>query len=377
MNEVLKANKKWIDETWRKIDKKLSMLAVKSRDKIPYTTKDGIHDNRVEVEPDWWTNGFWGGMMWLMYSATGNEEYKKTAVRSEELLDEAFKNFKILHHDVGFMWHILSGANARLTGDEKAYNKTLYVASMLASRFNSDAKFISAWNDEPTWSIIDTMMNLPLLYWASREIENPRFKEMAMHHADMVMRDHIRADGSVNHIVIHDMKTGEGRAADYTQGYSKDSCWSRGMAWTIYGMVLSYTHTGKKDYLDAAKKAANYFITQSIQYDYKTPIDFIAPVSPMYYDTTASTCTACGLLEIAKFVSESESSAYIYAAVRILKEIDKNFADYTDMEDALVLMGSERYPNKTTKGLHIPIIYGDFYYVEAMLKLKGNDFLIW
>ncbi len=377
MSKVIEQNKKWIDEVWDKIDKKLSRVAVKSRDKIPYTTVDGVHDNRAAIEPDWWTNGFWGGMMWLMYKETGNEEYKKTAVRSEELLDKALENYKVLHHDVGFMWHISSGANARITGNQGSYNKALYLASMLASRFNPDAKFISAWNDETSWSIIDTMMNLPLLYWAARELERPRLKQVAMHHADMVMRDHIRADGSVNHIVAHNMETGESMGAPYTQGYTPDSCWSRGMAWAIYGMILSYIHTEKKDYLDSAKKAANYFIAQMEQYDYKTPIDFMAPKEPLYYDTTAGVCTACGLLEIAKYVSEAESEAYNLAAIRILKAIDGYFADYSDNEDALVLMGSERYPKQTTNGLHIPIIYGDFYYVEAMLKLKGSDFLIW
>ncbi len=377
MNEIIKENGKWIDETFAKIDKKLSRLAVKSRDKIPYTTIDGVHDNRVEVEPDWWTNGFWGGMMWLMYEATGNEEYKKTAVRSEELLDKALEDYKILHHDVGFMWHLTSGANARLTGNKASYNKTLYVAAMLAARFNPDAKFISAWNDETSWSIIDCMMNLPLLYWASREIGHPRLKQMAMHHADMAMRDHVRPDGSVNHIVAHDMQTGEGHPASYTQGYRSDSCWTRGMAWAIYGFALSYVHTEKKEYLDCARRAADYFIENVAEYDYKTPIDFMSPKEPLYYDTTAGTCTACGLLEIAKHLPECEASPYADAAIKLLKAIDENFADYGEGEDALVLMGSERYPKTSTKGLHIPIIYGDFYYVEAMLKLKGRDFLIW
>lgn len=102
----IEQNKPWIDSTWEKLDKKLSAVAVKSREKIPYTTKDGVHDNMIETRPEWWTNGFWGGMMWLMYLGSGKEEYKKTAQNAEKLMDAAFKNFKVLHHDVGFMWHI-------------------------------------------------------------------------------------------------------------------------------------------------------------------------------------------------------------------------------------------------------------------------------
>lgn len=101
MKEIIMKNKEWIDSTWEKIDKKLSKTAVKSRNKLPYTTINGVHDDKKEVAVDWWTNGFWGGLMWLMFQETGNEEYRKTAERSEELLDEAFKVYKNLHHDVG------------------------------------------------------------------------------------------------------------------------------------------------------------------------------------------------------------------------------------------------------------------------------------
>ena len=303
-----------------------------------------------------------------------------TARNAEEALDAALADYKRLHHDVGFMWHISSGAEYRLTGNKRACNKTLYTAAMLASRYNIDGKFIRAWNGGNRhigWTIIDTMMNLPLLYWASDEIGDPRFKRIAMSHADMVLRDHIRDDGSVYHIVEHNTETGEVVNIPQGQGYRPDSCWSRGLAWAIYGMVISYIHTEKKEYLDAAKKTANYFIANCVSYDYKTPIDFKAPVEPVYYDSTAGVCAACGMLEISKYVTDAEANIYKNAAINILKATDKYFADYTETEDALVLMGSELYPRESEEGLHIPIIYGDFFFVEAMLKLKNNDFLIW
>ena len=109
------------------------------------------------------------------------------------------------------------------------------------------------------------------------------------------------------------------------------------------------------------------------------PTPSASPTEPVYYDSTAGVCAACGILEIAKCVSESESEMYTEAAINILKATDKNFCDYSDREDALVLMGSERYPHgeDDMKCVHIPIIYADFFYVEALLKLKGDDFLIW
>ncbi len=379
MKQIIDNNKAWIDETWSKIDQKLSKVAVKSRDKIPYTTVNGVHDNRAAIELDWWTNGFWGGMMWLMYNATKKEEYKRTALSADEILEGALADFKILHHDVGFLWYITSGARYRLTGDKRSYNKTLYIASMLASRYNIDGGYILAWNgaNEAGWSIIDSMMNIPLLYWASEEVGNPRFKRIATHHADMILRDHIREDGSVNHIVEHDTETGAVNCIPQGQGYSPDSCWTRGLAWAVYGTILSYIHTGKQEYLDAAKKTASYFIDNVKETDYKTPIDFKGPKEPVYYDSTAGVCAACGMLEIAKCVAEEEAKVYTQAVINILKATDEHFADYSDDQDALVLMGSEMYPHKSDKGLHIPIIYADFFYVEAILKLKGSDFLIW
>lgn len=381
MNEILKQNDQWINDVWEKIDKKLSKVAVKSRDKLPYTSINGIHDNRAETNVAWWTNGFWGGMMWLMYLESKNEEYMKTAINSEKLLDKALENFSVLDHDVGFLWHILSGANYRITGDKKAYNKNLFIASALFSRFNPDGNYIRAWNwkENEGWSIIDCLMNLPLLYWASEEIGDDRFKKIAMRHADMSICDHICLDGSIHHIVEHDLLTGNIVKIHTGQGYDEQSCWSRGLAWAVYGMVLSYLHTKEKKYLDAAVKTANYFIVNCAANDYLTLVDFKAPKEPVYYDSTAGVCASCGLIELSKLVSEAEGRAYLDAAIKILKATDKHFCDYSDNEDALVKMGTERYPHneKEMRGVHIPIIYGDFFFVEAILKLRGNDFLIW
>ncbi len=381
MNKVMKQNKQWIEETWKKVDQKLSATCIRSREKLPYTSINGVHDNKAETNVSWWTNGFWGGMMWLMYLGTQNDEYKKTAIRAEELLDKALENYKKLHHDVGFMWHILAGARYRITGDRDAYNKNLYLAATLFSRYNVDGQYIRAWNIEKAkdWTIIDCMMNIPLLYWASDEIGDSRFSKVAMKHADMVLRDHIRSDGSVNHIVEHDNMTGELIKVYAGQGYSETSCWSRGVAWAIYGMVLSYIHTKKREYLEAAIKSADYFISHCKENDYLTVIDFEAPTIPDYYDSTAGVCTACGLIELAKCLGEEDGEKYLDAAICILKATDREFCDYTEKEDALVLVGSERYPfdEKTMQGVHIPIIYGDFFYVEALFKLMDNDFLIW
>ena len=381
MKNVIAQHQNWIDTTWEKVDKKLSRTAVKSREKIPYTTVNGEHDNRVGKGITWWTNGFWGGMMWLMYEATGNEEYRKTAERSEELLDDALRQYKALHHDVGFMWHLTSGANYRLTGNEASAVRNFFAATTLFSRYNIDGDFIRAWNGEAQagYSIIDCLMNIPLLYWATDEIGDDRFKKIAMRHMEMAMRDHIRPDGSVNHIVNHEVDKVGVQNILGGQGYDETSCWSRGLAWAVYGSVLSYIHAGKEEYLEAAKKTADYFIEHCKKTDYLPVVDFTAPETPVYYDSTAGVCAACGMLEIAKYVSEEEAKYYTQEAINILKACDEHFCNYEEDEDALVLMGTERYPHTDAgrRGLHIPIIYGDFFFVEALCKLKGREFLIW
>ncbi len=381
MKNVIAQHQNWIDTTWEKVDKKLSRTAVKSREKIPYTSVNGEHDNKVGKGITWWTNGFWGGMMWLMYEATGNEEYRKTAERSEELLDDALRQYKALHHDVGFMWHLTSGANYRLTGNEASAVRNFFAATSLFSRYNIDGDFIRAWNGEAQagYSIIDCLMNIPLLYWATDEIGDDRFKKIAMRYMEMAMRDHIRPDGSVNHIVNHEVDKVGIQNILGGQGYDETSCWSRGLAWAVYGSVLSYIHAGKEEYLEAAKRTATYFIEHCKKTSYLPVVDFTAPETPVYYDSTAGVCAACGMLEIAKYVSEEEGKYYTEEAINILKACDEHFCNYEEDEDALVLMGTERYPHTDAgrRGLHIPIIYGDFFFVEALCKLKGREFLIW
>ena len=375
---------KWLSKVWEKVDAKMKKVAVRSYDKIPYTSADGVHDDRKN-EPYMWTNGFWGGLMWLLYAGTGDEGYKKAAIHSSAYVNRGLKEYEYLYHDVGFMSHIVNGAHSRLTGDSGAKNINLFMAAALASRYNIDGGFIRAWNMDfaEGWSIIDSMMNLPLLYWASGEIGDPRFKRIAMAHADMALRDHIREDGAVNHIVVHDTENGQPikfyTDLGYDQGFSAAGCWSRGLAWAIYGMALSYIHTGKEAYLSAAKKTANYFIAHAAATDFKPLCDFGQTPDKVYYDSTAGVCAACGMIEIARHTDDCEAAAYLTGALNLLKAADQHFCDYSPDTDSLVLMGTEAYPKKEVqmKGVHIPIIYGDFFYTEALLKLRGSDFLIW
>ncbi len=380
--DLMIQNKEWIEKVWEKLDEKLSRTSVKSRDKIPYSTKDGVHDTCTDgIKITNWTNGFWGGLMWLMYAGTGKECYKLTAERSEELMDVCFSDYvEELHHDVGFMWHILSGANYRLTGNKRSRNRNLLAAMTLMSRYNVEGNYIRSWNvtwekiDNAGWTIIDCMMNIPQLYWASRELGDDRFKKIAVRYADMAMRDHVREDGSVNHIVIHDTEKADTVLGTHAgQGYAVGSSWSRGVSWALYGFVLSYIHTKENRYLETAKKVAKHFIESVEKTNYLPLLDFKAPAEPILYDSTAGAIAVCGLIEIAKNVEENQQEYYLSVALKILQAMEKNWCNWEENEDSILQMGSERYE----RGHHKPIIYGDYFFTEAILKLKGVEFLPW
>ena len=191
----------WADEVINRIRNKMARVSEKNRDKIPYTTdENGNYDDRsdrnrswrIDDGLNWWTNGFWGGILWLLYQDTGEDRYARIARISEERMDRCFSDFYGLYHDVGFMYVPTAVADYRLTGNEASRKRAMHAANLLAGRFNPAGRFIRAWNDlenEDTrgWAIIDCMFNLSLLYWAAEESGDPRFRHIAMMHADTVM----------------------------------------------------------------------------------------------------------------------------------------------------------------------------------------------
>jgi unsaturated chondroitin disaccharide hydrolase len=374
----------WVSETIDKIKTKMSWVSEKSSGKIPYSTVEGVHDDkrigeyRVDDGLQWWTNGFWGGMLWLMYHETGDEKYARIARKSEEWLDNCFQAFHGLHHDVGFMWLPTAVADYRLTRNMDSRRRGLHAATLLAGRFNPAGCFIRAWEDVDGkdtrgWAIIDCMFNIPLLYWAWEETTDPRFKHIAMMHADTVMNNFIRPDGSSEHIVEFDPEMG-GKIDTYRgQGYAKGSAWTRGQTWALYGFMMSYIHTGKPEYLNTAKRVARYFLDH-LPESGLVPIDFQQPAEPAYEDSTAAAIAACGFIELARYGGEDGKDEYLQAALKLLKTLDGKRCDYSDRQDNIVNNCSGEYHGNKR---HISIIYGDYFYVEALMKLKGGDIFFW
>ncbi len=375
-------DKVWIDDTCNKMIEKMGGSIHRNEGKIPYSTEaDGSYDDKsADRNLMWWTNGFWEGMLWLMYAQTGDTYYKELGNRMEKVLDRlllGMTEYGIdpLHHDVGFMWLHSAVADYRLTGNPASRTRGLIASNYLSSRFNIKGKYIVAWDgiDRQGWSIIDTMMNIPLLYWAAEETGYDRYRYIAMAHADKTLENILRPDGSVVHIICYDPETGEVKSTLGGQGYEEGSSWTRGQAWAIYGFALSYLHTGEKRYLDAAKRVANYFLSAAAEFGYIPPIDFRSPKEPNYIDTTAGAIAACGLIELEKHVPEFEKEMYLNGALKILKALTREQCNFTDEIDSLLQNGSEAY--HTNK--HLSIIYGDYFYMEAMLRLNGLNITMW
>ena len=371
----------WAQETLERTAHKLEKVAQRSAEKIPYTTGDGVHDDKSgDKEIGWWTNGFWGGIMWQMYTLTGKEIYRNIAEQNEKKLDADLMDYEKLDHDNGFKWLPTAVADYRVTGNRSSKNRGLLAAGNLAGRYNCAGKFIRAWNDWPNskvdrrgWAIIDCMMNLPLLYWASEETGDPRFSQIAANHADTAMKAFIRGDGSANHIVEFDPASGEMIKSYGGQGYGEGSSWTRGQSWGLYGFMLSYLHTQNNAYLETAERIANYFIA-NIPDSGLIPVDFRQPEDVKLEDSTAAAIASCGLIELARQKDGRQQKIYLNAALKMLQALTKNSFNWNEEEDNLLTKCTAAYHDEKHE---FSIIYGDYFFLEALMKLTDKELFIW
>lgn len=376
---------KWEQEIEEKIIHKMRIVAERNKGKIPFSTKDGRYDDCSSEE--WigcWTNGFWGGMMWQLYHATEDPIFRSIAEETEEKLDRVLMKSFYMDHDSGFRWLLTAVADYKLTGNVESRNRAILAADNLAGRFNPVGKFLRAWNnfdekDRTGWTIIDCMMNLPLLYWAYQEIGDPRYLQIAMMHADTAQKYSVREDGSVNHIVEINPSTGEYIRSYGGQGYKEGSSWTRGQAWALYGFAISYIHTQNRSYLNTAKKVANYFIA-NIPDNGLIPVDFRQPADCHWQDSSAAAIAACGLLEISRLlerdseVEAADSRIYRKSAYKLLMALCENSVNWDDNCDNLLEKCSSLYDESRHE---YPLIYGDYYFIEAIWKLTGKELFVW
>lgn len=352
----------------KRLETKVDRMIQQMGDKVPhFAGKDGKYD---DIGSDWWTTGFWPGILWIMYDMTGKEHYKDAAWKWDIILEEWFvKPTEEFHHDVGFQFLSTAVIKHKITGDQDAFRRGIEAANFLASRFNPVGNFIRAWNeDKYGWVIIDCMLNISLLFWASEVTKDPRYKHMAIRHAETTMKYGVREDGSSNHIISFNAETGEYIESFGGQGLAPDSTWSRGSSWALHGFANTYRYTGDIRFLNVAKRVAHYFIA-ALPEDHVPYWDFrLESLEGMSRDSSAAAIAASGLLEIAAVVPAGEKRLYADAAERILKSLTENYATWDQPEhEAILLHGT----SSGTTNIDVSLIYGDYYYIEAMAKLNG------
>ncbi len=344
------------------------------------TCVNGYYPLTENVE---WTTSFWTGQLWLAWEMTGDETFRALAeknVRSFGLRIAGRNDTNT--HDLGFLYTLSCVPAWRLTGCRDARVFALQAAEALLERFHPKAHIIQAWGDlsDPEQAgrmIIDCNMNLPLLYWASEQTGDPRFAAAAQAHVNQAAKYLIREDASTFHTYYMDVKTGEPRYGNTQQGYADDSCWSRGQAWGIYGFLLSFIYTGDREMVALSKRLANYFLNR-LPEDAVCHWDLALVDTDALRDSSSAAIAVCGLLELIKHlpVTDPDRERYQQWAMRIMSSLGKHYLAGRD-EPTNGLLKHSVYHLASDKGVDECCSWGDYFYVEALMRFSQSWKLYW
>ena len=318
-----------------------------------------------------WCSGFFPGELWYMYEYTKDDFWKKKAEFQTELL-EPLKSYKGTH-DLGFMLYCSYGNGYRMEQSDKYKQVLLEGANSLASRFNPVVGCIRSWDHNgDKWQypvIIDNMMNLEFLFWATKASGDSTFYKIAVTHADNTMKNHFRKDYSSYHVIDYDTITGNVRNKHTHQGYAHESAWARGQAWAIYGFTMCYRETGNVAFLDVAQKATDTYL-QRLPADYIPYWDFDAPGIPEEpRDASAAAVVASGLLELRSYIKDKKKAGqYFDAAIKMLEALSSPAYLSGEVNNAFLLHSTGHKPHGSE--IDASIIYADYYYIEALIRLN-------
>jgi unsaturated chondroitin disaccharide hydrolase len=326
-----------------------------------------------------WTTSFWPGMIWLAYELTNNLRYRAAGEHHIASFKERIeKKIDVDNHDLGFLYSLTGVAPWLLTGNTEGRRIALMAADQLLTRYLEIPGIIQAWGrmDDTTEmgrTILDSVMNLPLLYWAAKETGKTHYYENAYRHARQ-LRDHfVRPDGSTFHTFIFDPQTGKPLRGKQAGGATEDSCWTRGSAWAIYGFPLSYKYTHDTSFLNIACRVADYFIN-NLPADQVPYWDFsFNDASDEAKDSSAASIAVCGLLELARQLPHgSQSEHYRNAGLKILSSLCIYYAAPADSNtNGLLLHGV--YGGRNRHGYDECNLWGDYYYLEALTRMLKPD----
>jgi unsaturated chondroitin disaccharide hydrolase len=334
------------------------------------------HNTYIKEKNRIWTSSFWVGMVYLAYNYTKKEDFLKHSPEYLSSFEERLTSNFIKTHDLGFLYILSSVALYKLKSDEKARILGINAAEKLANRYNSKGKYIEAWRskDRKVDLMIDTMMNLPLLFWSSEETKNDKFKEIACNHAYTTEKILIRKDGSSYHIGIMDDIAGKLIKAKTFQGRYDESTWSRGQAWALYGFALCYKYTKNKLFLDTSIKTANYFIN-NVSKDMIPYWDLsFTEEDCELKDSSAASIASCGLLELSNQLG-NKGVVYKKAAYKIIRTLYKNYFIHIENNKFNGLIKHGVY--HINDGADEQTIWGDYFYLESLVRMNMDWVSFW
>lgn len=329
-----------------------------------------------------WTTGFWTGVIWLAYEYTGAQMFRKAAeVQVDSFYDRIQNKVDVNHHDMGFLFSLSCVSAYKLTGSEKAKEAALMAAEHLAGRYREKGKFLQAWGKigEPSEyrMIIDCLLNLPILYWASEVTGDGRFAKMAENHIRTAVQCILRDDDSTYHTYFIDLKTGKPAYGVTHQGNRNQSAWARGQAWGIYGIALSYRYLREETYIELFCRVTDFFI-RHLPEDLIPYWDFDFDTgSKEPRDSSAAAIAVCGMLEMTKYLDKERAEKYVNAAHRILYALIHQCGN-TDLQQSngLLLHGTYARDSKENtcknRGVDECNTWGDYFYMEALTRVVSD-----
>lgn len=336
--------------------------------KTYYADKDKLETSKSE----WWCSGFYPGTLIYLDEATKTTVFKKEIDRVFQDLKK--EQYNTTTHDLGFMMYCSFGNANRLNPSPEYAAILMNSAKSLASRFDETVGCIKSWDssDDSYLVIIDNMMNLELLFWASEYSGDKRYFDIAVKHANTTLKNHFREDHSSYHVINYNSKTGDIKQKRTAQGYADESAWARGQSWGFYGYTVMYRATKDKKYLDQAVAIAEFILNHPNLPKDKVPYwDFNAPNIPdALRDSSAGAIIASALLELSTYVDKESSKKYFTVAKTIITTLTSKeyIADEGTNGGFLLKHGVGHLPQKSE--IDVPLSYGDYYLVEAMLRYK-------
>lgn len=321
----------------------------------------------------WWCSGFYPGSLLYLYEQTKDESLLIETKRILKVLEK--EQYNTSTHDLGFMMYCSFGNLQRMFPSDGTKDILLKSAASLSTRFNPAVGCIKSWNSKDTSDfivIIDNMMNLELLFYATKVSGDSSFYKIATTHANTTMKHHFREDNSSYHVVNYDKNTGAVRERKTAQGYADGSAWARGQAWGLYGYTMTYRETKDPAYLQMAEKIADYVLDhKNLPADGIPYWDYNAPDIPdAYRDASAGAIIAAGLLELCTYTGKEQSKKYFLAADKILRSLStKNYTAAPGTNGGFILEHSVGHlPAKSE--INVGITYADYYYIEALKRYK-------